>query len=155
VQRIKGTLLQLRFLILGYAIFDVVRTGIATYYFITEAVSEGVQVVGPMHFMASSFLFLIAAGGCFIRRPWSYSVAIGASVWLLFRGIIKWEAITLAQFPEIPMWSSAALKYWWMYGGGEWDFPRFILSGIMMVYALAGLLQARAGHASNHPSLER
>ncbi len=138
---IKSALLHPSSLILAYAIFDVARTGIATYHFITEAVSEGVQVVGPMHFMASSFLFLIAGGGCFIGRTWSNLVAIGASVLLLYRGMIKWEAITVAQFPEIPMWSSAALKYWWMYGGGEWDFPRFILSGIIMVYALATLVR--------------
>jgi hypothetical protein len=139
VQRIRETLLQPRFLILAYAIFDVARTGIATYHFITEAMSEGVQVVGPMHFMAGSFLLLIAAVSCFIGRKLGYSAAVVGGVFVLYLGFRRWEAI--ARAIEVPMRSWSVLTYWWTNAGAEWEFPRFILSAILVGYAAVSLFQ--------------
>lgn len=139
MQRIRGNLLQPRFLILAYAIFDFARTGIETYHFITEAEAEGVQVVGPMHFMAGSFVLLVAAVSCFIGRKLGYSAAVVGGLFVLYLGFRRWEAI--ARAIEIPMRSWAVLTYWWTNAGAEWEFPRFILSAILVGYAVVSLLQ--------------
>ena len=136
---IKSALLHPSSLILAYAIFDVARTGIATYHFITEAVSEGVQVVGPMHFMAGSCLLLIAAVGCFIGRTPGYSAGVVGGLFVLYLGFRRWEAIASAL--EVSVRSSTVLTYWWTYGGAEWEFPRFILSAILVWYASVSLLR--------------
>jgi hypothetical protein len=137
---LKGALLHPSSLILAYAIFDVARTGIATYQFITEAVSEGVQVVGPMHFMVGSSLFLIAAVGCFIGRKLGYSAGVVGGLFVLYLGFCRWEAI--ARAIEVSMRSWAVFTYWWTTAGPEWEFPRFILSAILVWYASVSLLRA-------------
>jgi hypothetical protein len=137
---IRSALLHPRSLILAYAIFDVARTGIQTSHFIAEAVSEGVQVVRPMHFLVSSYLFLIAAIGCFIGRKLGYSAAVAGGLCVLYIGLRRWEAIASAL--EISMRSSTVLTYWWTTGGAEWEFPRFILSAILVGYASVSLLRA-------------
>lgn len=151
-KRLKELVLQPKSLLVGYALFDVVWTYVIISHNQTKAILEASGSGSDIDFMYSPLqatllgpgILLLASATLWLSRPWSYLASIAASGWLLWRGMTKWEAIASAQFPEIPMWSATALKYWWMYGGAEWDFPRFILAGLIIIYATTALIRCSA-----------
>lgn len=145
VRQLKGILPDPRWLLVIYSLFDIVWAWLRVQRLVAEAVAAEINLMrSDLDLMADSFLLLAAAVGLRLGSLWSYLAAIIAGGWLLWRGITKWEAIALAHFPEIPMWSGACLKYWWMYGGAEWDFPRFILAGLIIIYATTALIRCSA-----------
>lgn len=130
----KGALRNAKLVFVGYALFDLVLTLITMNRFVERALAEELEIDRQIHKMVDPFLLLVIAIGFWLSRKWSYSVSLAAGALLLYRGLIKWEAIASAQFPEVPMFSWPALTWWWRYGGAEWDFPRFLIVVLVIAY---------------------
>ena len=134
----------LRLLLVAYAAFDLVWTFVKVQVSAREAFDEGVLLWWTpfyIHRWADSLLLLLAAVALWLTRPWGYLLSLLAGGWLLFRGFVKWRQIADASFPEIPMWSRASLRAWWLYHNGEWDFPRLVLGAIITVSGVILLLR--------------
>jgi hypothetical protein len=132
--------------LVGYALLVLALTLVRINRFADSALAEGVQIVDQTDKMVDPFLLLVIAIGFWLSRKWSYSFVLGASAFLLYRGLTKWEAIALAQFPEVPMFSRRVLTWWWQYGGAEWDFPRLILAAALLVYCAMSLFRDSRSH---------
>jgi hypothetical protein len=128
--KIRKKLLDMKTLLVVYALFDFVFTLIRVSHFQAKSISEaeGINFMhSPMQIaILGPGILLLASIGLWLIRPWSYLASVVASLWLLCRGLLKLNAIATAAFPEIPMWSWSALRRWWVYEGGEWDFPRLV-----------------------------
>lgn len=144
----KTTLRNPKLLLVGYALLDLVLTLVRMNRFVERALAEEVQTDRQIDKMVDPFLLLVIAIGFWLSRKWSYSFSFVASALLLYRGVIKWEAIARAQFPEVPILSWPVLTWWWHYGGAEWDFPRLILTAIVLAYAAMSLFRDSRFHAN-------
>jgi hypothetical protein len=150
ITQLKKLIVHPKSLLVWYAFLDVVWTYVSTRSKQGEAVVEGLRRGSDIDFMYSPFqltilgpgILLVASAALWVSRTWSYVTAIAASCWVLYRGVIKWDAIASSQFPEISMWSGKILRHWWMYGGAEWEFPRFILASLIIVYATTCLIRS-------------
>lgn len=110
-KRLKKLILQRKSLLVGYALFDVVWTYVSTSHDQTNAILEASASGSDLDFMYSPLqltvlgpgILLLASISLWLARPWSYLVAITASGWLLYRGVVKWGGIASALNPEVPI----------------------------------------------------
>jgi len=152
IKHSRKLILQPKTLLVGYALLDVVWTYLSTSHNQTEAILEASAIGSDIDFMYSPLqltvlgpgILLLASTSLWLSRPWSYVVAIAASAWLLYRGIVKWGAIASALNPEVSRWSNSVLKWWWTYGSAGWDFPRYLLGALIIVGAMGALVRDRA-----------
>jgi hypothetical protein len=142
--KLARRLVDIKTLLVIYALFDFVFTLIRVSHSQAKAAKADsidfmytpmqIAILGPG-------ILLIASIGLWLSKPWSYLVAVAASLWLLCRGFLKWNAIARVAFPEIPMWSWPTLRTWWVYEGGEWDFPRLLLVLLVMIWATSLMIR--------------
>ena len=127
-----------RWLLVIYALFDVVWTWARVQRFVAEAAWAEINLMrSDLDMMADSLLLLISAVGVRLGRLWGYLAAIVTGGWLLYRGLYKWHLIASAT--ELPMWSWPVLNYWFDYSEGWWDFPRFFVAVCVVVYVIVVL----------------
>ena len=96
IERIRRLLLTPRSILVGYALLDLLWNFILVQLSAAESLAQGVDLLySPLyiHRWADSLLLLIASLGLRLSKLWSYLIAIIASVWLLYRGVEKWEGI--------------------------------------------------------------
>src|SRR5258706_8906548 len=79
---------DLRSLLVIYALFDLLCAWIRVQRVSAEMMGAEINPIrSPLSMMADSFLLLLAVAGLRLGRFWSYLVAIGASVWLIYHGL--------------------------------------------------------------------
>src|SRR5438309_6919260 len=122
---------DVRSLLVIYALVDLSWTWIRVQRVTAAMMAAEINPIrSPLSMMADSFLLLLAVIGLRLGRSWSYLVAISASVWLIYRGLYKWQLVASAI--ESPMLSWAVLRHWSVYSGAMWDFPRFFVAAFVV-----------------------
>jgi hypothetical protein len=138
VTKKRGPLRNLRSLLVGYALVDLVWNFLSVQLSVAKSVAEGINPLYTpfyIHRWGDSLLFLIASVGLKLHKSWTYLVSILATGWIIYRGVGKWERIAEVGL-NVPMWSVSVIKSWWLYHGGRWDFPRLILAAAVLLYCV-------------------
>jgi len=141
--KLMKRLLNIKTLLVICALFDFVFTLIRVSDSQSRAFAEAVATNSNADFMYSPMqiairgpgILLLASIGLWLSRPLSYLAAMAASLWLLYSGLDKWNSIATSSYPEIPMWAWSTMTRWWVYHGGEWDFPRLFLGALILISA--------------------
>lgn len=137
-------ILSFKLLLVLFSVFDLIRTFIQVQVSASEAFDAGVDLFWtPMfiHRWGDSLLFVLSAFGLWLNKPWSYFLSLASGGWLLYRGYRKWGTIAEVSFPELPMWSQATLRTWFIYENGQWEFPRLLLGMLVVTWATGLLLR--------------
>jgi hypothetical protein len=88
--------------------------------------------------MEESILLFVAAVALKTEARLGVLTSFGLACLIIYKGIEK--LFDIARAEELSAWSVSAFRKWWSVGNGMWDFPRLLLAGFIVFYALITLL---------------